>query len=216
VFYCTADALATVRGGITMITTVPGLHYLPDYLSGEEQERLLAVIDQHPWLADLKRRVQHYGYRYDYKRRTVDRSMFLGPLPQWAVTLAGRFMDEGWTPGLPDQLFVNEYLPGRGIASHIDCVPCFGDPVLAISLGSPCVMLFGHPHTGVQVPVLIEPGSLYVMQGEARYQWKHGIMARKSDGYSGRRFQRGRRISLTFRTVIQQAFNTIAKEAGHG
>jgi alkylated DNA repair dioxygenase AlkB len=77
-------------------------------------------------------------------------------------------------------------------------------------------MLFWHPRTGVQVPILIEPGSLYVMQGEARYQWKHGIMARKSDVYSGRRIQRGRRISLTFRTVIQQAFNPTAKEAGHG
>jgi alkylated DNA repair dioxygenase AlkB len=177
---------------ITTFATVPGLHYLRDYLSGREQEQLLAIIDRQPWLTDLKRRVQHYGFRYDYKRRTVDHSMFLGLLPQWAIAMADRFVDEDWAPQLPNQLIVNEYLPSQGIASHMDCEPCFGDPIMAISLGSPCVMLFGHPRTGVQVPVLIEPGSLYVMQGEARYQWKHGIMARKSDVYSGRRFQRGR------------------------
>jgi alkylated DNA repair dioxygenase AlkB len=201
---------------ITTIAIVPGLHYLPDYLGGEEQERFLAVIDQHPWLAYLKRRVQHYGYRYDYKRRTVDRAMYLGPLPQWAVALAGRFVDEGWTPRPPDQLIVNEYAPGQGIASHVDCVSCFGDFILAISLGSPCVMLFTHPPSGMQVPLLLEPGSLYVMQGEARYQWRHGIPSRKTDLYGQGRIQRRRRVSMTFRTVIQEAFSTTAKEAGHG
>ena len=199
-----------------MITTVPGLNYLPHYLSGEEQEQLLAIIDRKPWLTDLKRRVQHYGYRYDYRRHTVDRSLFLGPLPQWAVALAGRFVDEGWTPRPPDQLIVNEYAPGQGIAMHVDCVPWFGDPILVVSLGSPCVMLFSLPRTGRRLPLLLEPGSLYVMQGKARYEWEHGIMARKSDVYSGRRFQRGRRLSLTFRTMLQQAFNTTAKEVVHG
>jgi alkylated DNA repair dioxygenase AlkB len=198
------------------VATVPGLHYVRDYLSQQEQAQLLIVADRNPWMQDLKRRVQHYGYRYDYKRRTVHRSMFLGPLPGWVVPLVEWLVHDGWAPLPPDQLILNEYLPGQGIASHIDCVPCFGDPILAISLGSPCTMLFSHLRTGVQVPVLIEPGSLYVMQGEARYQWKHGIMARESDVYSGHRFQRGRRISLTFRTVIQQAFNITAKEAGHG
>ena len=207
----TTDKITT-----SAVATVPGLHYVRDYLSQQEQAQLLIIVDRHPWLRDLKRLVQHYGYRYDYKRRMAPRSMFLGPLPVWVVTLIERLVHDGWAPLPPDQLISNEYMPGQGIASHIDCVPCFGDPILAISLGSPCVMLFGHPRTGVQVPVLIEPGSLYVMQGEGRYQWKHGIMARKSDVYSGRRIQRGRRISLTFRTVIQQAFNPTAKEAGHG
>jgi len=29
--------------------------------------------------------VQHYGYRYDYKARTIDHSMRLGELPQWVT-----------------------------------------------------------------------------------------------------------------------------------
>jgi alkylated DNA repair dioxygenase AlkB len=119
------------------IATVPGLHYLPDGLNDEEQEQLLAIIDRRPWLTDLKRRVQHYGYRYDYKRRTVDRSMFLGPLPHWAIELGKRFVKEGWAPRLPDQLIINGYLPGQGIASHIDCIPASVIPFLGSALEPP-------------------------------------------------------------------------------
>src|SRR5919109_421374 len=36
------------------------------------------------------------------------------------------------------------------------------------------------PRTAMRVPLLLEPGSLYVMRDVARYQWKHGIMACKS------------------------------------
>jgi hypothetical protein len=36
-------------------------------------------------------------------------------------------------------------------------------------------------------------------------RWQHGIPARKSDLHNGRRVQRGRRVSLTFRTVVLQA-----------
>ena len=35
---------------------------------------------------------------------------------------------------------VNEYLPGQGIAQHVDCVPCFGGTVASLSLLSPCTM----------------------------------------------------------------------------
>ncbi|MCC7449354.1 MAG: alpha-ketoglutarate-dependent dioxygenase AlkB [Anaerolineae bacterium] len=179
---------------------VPGLHYVPNYLNQTDQARLIAVIEQQPWLSDLKRRVQHYGYRYDYTRRTVDSSAYLGVLPDWAAPLAERLHHDHWIAQPPDQLIVNEYQPGQGIAAHVDCVPCFGDTILSISLGSPCVMLFACADQ--RVPVLLEAGSLVVMQGAARYGWKHSIPARKSDVYEGRKIERGRRISLTFRKVI--------------
>ncbi len=53
-----------------------------------------------------------------------------------------------------------------------------------------------------QVPVLVEARSLLLMQGEARYHWQHAIPARKVDVVAGTRIVRGRRISLTFRSVI--------------
>jgi hypothetical protein len=41
------------------------LHYIKDFVSANEEAALLSAIDGEPWRQDLKRRVQHYGYRYD-------------------------------------------------------------------------------------------------------------------------------------------------------
>ena len=184
---------------------VPGLIYVAAYLSLDEQAALAATVDALPWLADLKRRVQHYGYRYDYKSRAIDRSMFLGPLPGWAAALAERLHRDGYAPVCPDQLIVNEYQPGQGIAPHVDCLPCFGDTIISISLGSPCVMEYTHIGGGDNVPLALQPGSMVAMQGAARTAWKHGIPARKSDVVGGETITRGRRISLTFRQVLPAA-----------
>jgi hypothetical protein len=42
-----------------------GLLYAPAFIAESEEQTLLARIDREPWRKDLKRRVQHYGYRYD-------------------------------------------------------------------------------------------------------------------------------------------------------
>jgi len=67
------------------------------------------------------------------------------------------------------------------------------------------VMVFKHLQTAATIPVLLEPGSLLVMRGEARYRWKHDIPSRKSDLYEGRTIQRLRRVSITLRTIATQA-----------
>jgi alkylated DNA repair dioxygenase AlkB len=103
---------------------------------------------------------------------------------------------------MADQVIVNEYLPGQGIGAHVDCVPCFGPAVAAVSLGSACVMDFTSPDRSSAVPVCLQPGSLCVMTGPARYEWRHAIAARKSDPAPGGRILRGRRVSVTFRTVL--------------
>jgi hypothetical protein len=42
---------------------------------------------------------------------------------------------------------------------------------------------------------------LLVLAGDARYRWRHAIPARRSDPDRG---PRGRRLSLTFRTVVRR------------
>lgn len=64
-------------------------------------------------------------------------------------------------------------------------------------------MLFSDVKQGQEVPLLIEPRSLVVMQGDARYSWKHSIPPRKKDTYEGRIIERSRRVSLTFRTILK-------------
>jgi alkylated DNA repair dioxygenase AlkB len=128
--------------------------------------------------------------------------MKIGDLPTWVLSLAERLRNEGLMPQQPDQLIVNEYLAGQGIANHVDCEPCFGDTIVSLSLGGTCVMDFIHKQTKQKIEVLLEPCSLVVLTGEARYDWTHGIQAKKSDVFKQQKFVRTTRISLTFRNVI--------------
>jgi alkylated DNA repair dioxygenase AlkB len=111
----------------------------------------------------------------------------------WVFTQLGR------------SIAVNEYLPGQGISAHVDCVPCFGPRIATLSLGAACVMLFRHPRTGARVERMLNPGSLLVLAGPARSQWRHEIPARKSDVVDGVRRARGRRVSVTFRTIVRSS-----------
>lgn len=184
------------------IKEINGLTYIPNYIDKLEITKFIDAINSEQWLSDIKRRVQHYGYKYDYKARSIDYSMFIGELPIWAKTMARRLFDEKYIDVLPDQLIINEYEPGQGIANHVDCVPCFGDTVISISLNSSCVMDFINLQTKQKIEVLLESGSLVVLSGEARHKWTHGIAQRKTDKFNGIKKARGLRISMTFRKVI--------------
>src|SRR5690606_19132330 len=136
------------------------------------------------------------------KRRAVDDSMFLGPLPSWALALATRLHTEGLMPQLADQLIVNEYTPGQGISKHIDCKPCFGPVVASLSLGGATTMVLQHGREQ-KVDLRLPVRSLLVLADDARYEWTHMIPARASDMVDGVRRARARRVSLTFRTVLR-------------
>jgi hypothetical protein len=66
-------------------------------------------------------------------------------------------------------------------------------------------MEFTNKETRQVLPLLLEPRSLVILQGDARFAWMHGIPARKTDQYQNRTIQRSRRVSLTFRKVILES-----------
>ena len=183
-----------------------GVIYEPEFLRSEECARLLADIDAQTgqWRDDLRRRVQHYGWRYDYKARAVTADMRLGPLPDFILPVAERLREGGWFAQTPDQVIVNEYEPGQGIAAHADR-DCFGPAVATLSLGDRWPMRFAPPEGagGEPLELFLDVGSMMVFTGEARTSWRHAITPRQSDpdGQGGRR-KRQRRVSVTFRTVI--------------
>lgn len=184
-------------------SAIQGLQYIEDYITEVQHDWLLARIDKHQWLNDLKRRVQHYGFKYDYRARKVNLDMHIGELPKWLKVVSEKLQKEGHTPEVADQVIVNEYLPGQGISSHIDCEPCFKDTIVSLSLGSGCVMnLTKASDKTKKIPIWLEPRSLVVLSGEARSEWLHGIAARKWDEWNGQKHERKRRVSLTFRKVI--------------
>jgi alkylated DNA repair dioxygenase AlkB len=198
-----SDSVPRQREQDHLVSVAPaGLIYLPGYITPKLEARLLDLLDAATWLDDLKRRVQHYGYRYDYKSRRIDYSMYLGPLPHWCEYYAQQLVSEGIFSSPPDQVIVNEYLPGQGIAPHIDCTPCFEDTIVSLSLGSACVMNFTQLVDPTQrYDQVLERGSAVVLQHSARFEWQHGIKPLKSDCINGQRVSRQRRVSLTFRKV---------------
>jgi len=199
--YIQEDIRLACANRLTCSALPPGAHYIPDFISQREETRLISLIDSSDWITDLKRRVQHYGYRYDYRTRGIDYSMYLGVLPQWAEYFAKELFRCGLMPIVADQVIVNEYLPGQGIAPHIDCTPCFEDSIVSISLGSDCIMNLIRPSDGTQIDIPLASRSVISLRDDARYKWQHGIKPVKSDIINDVRVARARRISLTFRKV---------------
>lgn len=182
-----------------------GLTYLEDFVDAHEEGAILDRLDRDhadEWLSDLTRRVQHYGFRYDYRARRIDSSMRLGPLPRWLEDLAMRVSQNGGFTAPADQVIINEYQPGQGISRHTDCEPCFGDMIATLSLGSDVAMRFDEIDGYARVDLRLHRRSLAVLSGPARYRWTHSIAPRKSDVFGRERVQRSRRVSLTFRSVI--------------
>ncbi len=207
---------AVTADEIRQITNkIPGLEYKLDYITKAEEADFLNWIDSQSWITDLERRVQHYGWRYDYKARKVRSDMQLGDLPAPLAKIAKKLHKDGLIADIPDQVIVNEYEPGQGIARHVDCEPCFGDTIITMSLGSGCVMEFIKAEkTGDRldvkkpakefkpIPVWLEPCSVVSMKGDSRWWWFHSIPARKSDKWKDEVYKRSHRVSLTFRKVV--------------
>lgn len=179
---------------------IQGLVYISDFISEQEEKHLIANVDKADWDNSLKRRVQHYGYKYDYTSRRVEHDAYLGALPPFLAEIGQRLCTQNLFPKIPDQCIFNEYIPGQGISDHIDCIPCFDEAIASLSLGGGAIMQF--KHRDQKEEVYLEPRSLIILSNDARYQWSHGIPARKSDNVNGIKLPRTRRISLTFRNVI--------------
>jgi hypothetical protein len=173
---------------------IPGLRYIADYITAGQEASLADEIDRLPWDTTWNRRRQPYGGAYGGTRQTAP------PIPEWGRRLADRMFREGLTDRLFDQILVNEYLPGQGIAMHRDYEP-YDRTVASLSLLSDCVMDFLRVQDRHRESLLLERRSLIVLTDDARYDWEHGIARRKSDVWEGARRLRARRLSITFRSL---------------
>jgi alkylated DNA repair dioxygenase AlkB len=174
-----------------------GLELRENYISIDDERNLIENIDKGHWSTTLKRRTQHFGFEYDYKKRNVHQLNQSQPLPNWCFSLTTRLSQEIFHR-VPEQLIINEYQPGQGISKHIDA-PVFGEPIVSLSLGSHCVMIFTLKECRFEI--LLPPRSLLILRSESRWNWTHEIPPRKSDKINGRIMKRTRRISLTFRLL---------------
>jgi alkylated DNA repair protein alkB family protein 8 len=211
---------------------IPGLLLIPNFISKDEQTTLLSLIDSAPWEHLAKRRVQHWGKNFKYDIRGVDPNEPAVPFPPQIASIASRI--ENIPPPPPstttttdtpavlplcpsplDQLTVNEYSPGVGLAPHVDTHSAFEGAIVSLSLAGPTVMVLrkeidvdidgngkreemekeeenrGIDHQNhnqnhmLQKSLFLPPRSLLILGGEARYAWQHYIPHRKSDEVVG-------------------------------
>jgi alkylated DNA repair dioxygenase AlkB len=173
-----------------------GLAYCPNFLSDFEEAELIAWIDAHPWNVEYSRRRQFYGRSYlDPHVETMVPSLF--------QILAKRLYDEGFVTAPPDHVLINEYKPGQGIAAHLDEMPHPASQVVTISLLDTYPMEFARIGTEEKFEQWLERRSVAVMSGASRIDWTHEIIKRKADVVQGGgRRMRGRRVSITYRTML--------------
>ncbi|XP_068664043.1 alkylated DNA repair protein ALKBH8 homolog isoform X2 [Aristolochia californica] len=124
-----------------------------------------------------------------------------------------------WREPLFDQLIVNVYQAGEGICGHTDLLR-FDDGIAIVSLESACVMHFTQVGRGdcvddnvkqdkeicsiLKVPVLLSPGTLVLMSGEARYIWKHEINRMQGcQVWEGVELEQKKRTSVTLRKLCR-------------
>ena len=183
---------------------IKGLYYYPNFLTQEEGQILMKEVessqDWHGVTSNPKsRRVIQYGYIYSYTGEPLRQAT---PIPATYSHIIKKLEE---VPLLKeekssfDQLLINEYLSGQGIAAHTDNIKQFGPIIACITLGSGVEIEF--TKDGVTQYIYVQPNSLYIMSGDARYVWKHEIRKRKSDEVNVLNIPRKKRISLTLRSV---------------
>ena len=170
-----------------------GFLYQPDFLNDNEERELLRAIegenfeafDFHGYTA--KRRTIEYGLEYDFGTRKATPTR---PFPEFLFSLRHRAAAlANLTAHDLVEGMILQYPPGAPIGWHRDA-PQFG-VVIGISLLNPARMrLKPYRKEGKIISVNLEPRSIYVLRGSARWQWQHSIPAMERMRYS-----------ITFRTL---------------
>jgi alkylated DNA repair protein (DNA oxidative demethylase) len=172
-----------------------GLSYVEDFISEDEEQSLLTVLDAMEFHEltmrgqTARRTVRHFGLGYAYESGEVAPT---DPLPEELAWLRERCaaLIERDAEDLV-QVLVTRYPEGAGIGWHRDA-PMFGSRIAGVSLRAPCRMRFQRTLRGERSVAAIElaPRSAYVLSGKARWSWQHSIPATKDLRYS-----------MTFRTL---------------
>jgi alkylated DNA repair dioxygenase AlkB len=161
---------------------VAGFEYHPDFVSARECAQLLDAIAAMPLVQaqykqfTARRRVAHFGGRYDYSSNELLPS---GPLPDMLIPLRERIAAAaGIEPQTFTHAMIAEYQPGVQLGWHRD-VPDF-ELVAGVSLGSTARLQF-RPYPPQELSrkhyfnALLDPGSLYLLRGPARWEWQHRV-----------------------------------------
>lgn len=206
---------------IVQETPVPGLTVHQDFITPREEQNILAFLNNPSncnWRTDLRRRTMHFGGTYclmppNGENPTAKPQILQAPpIPEELNWLIQRMVDAHVFANneRPQYCIINEYTGNLGISAHTENFQ-FAEPVVGLSLLSPCPMRFHElrklcdgsvrsgkagraERSGRREDVRMSGRSLLVMRGESRWKWQHEIV-RSGKG----RDRNWKRVSLTFR-----------------
>lgn len=185
--------------------SVPGLRYGPEFLTATEEAALLAHIAaldlrQAQYKSyQAKRRIVSYGGRYDYDRNELLPS---GVVPEFLHPLRARIA--AWVSVAPEDFthaLIAEYAPGTPLGWHRD-VPDF-ELIAGVSLAGPGHLRFRPYPPGHSRQILhlhVQPRSIYILRGAARWEWQHSVVPSPVLRYS-----------ITFRTLRAAGETTLPR-----
>jgi len=177
--------------GEAPVAAIEGLRYEREFLTRTEEDELLRIV-QGFQLHEMRykeytarRRGISFGGSYDFDSHRLRPG---APLPEVLHPLRERVA--AWMDMAPEDfthMLLSEYRPGTPLGWHRD-VPDFED-IVGVSLHSSAVMqLRPYPPASASAPaslqLLIEPRSIYMLRGTARWAWQHSIAPTEALRYS--------------------------------
>ena len=184
--------LLMLQSELFAASTLPqGMEYRRDFISAEEEQVLLALIQALP-LTEAKyqqytarRRTVNFGAGYDFSHQRATPAPTLPGELHWLRERAATWA--GLEPTQFVQALVAEYRMGTPLGWHRD-VPDY-EVIVGISLaGVGRLRLRPYPwspqHKRDIINVELEPRSAYILRGAARWKWQHQVPPTKTLRYS--------------------------------
>jgi alkylated DNA repair dioxygenase AlkB len=114
-----------------------------------------------------------------------------------------RLIEGDHIPYSPRQMTINYYEPNEGLRPHTDNPTVIKEWIVGFSLLSSCVIDFtSNTDPNKSFHYLLHPGSVMIQQGDARYNWQHGISPHTTHRLGHTIIKRSYRISLQFSDFV--------------
>lgn len=156
-----------------------GLEFREEFVTAAEEAALIehaARLDFKPFQFqgwEGKRETISFGWRYDFNEARMHAAP---PIPEFLLPLRERAAKFARLPAASfEQALVIRYGPGAGIGWHRDR-PVF-ETVFGLSLGSRAPLRFRRRRDRGFDRFTLDaaPRSAYLLTGEVRHEWEHGI-----------------------------------------
>jgi alkylated DNA repair dioxygenase AlkB len=168
-----------------------GFSYVVDFLSVDEEQRLLKFIDSVELRSmifqgfEAKRKVASFGFDYSFDRRQLTKGIEIPAELAWLIHKVANYISID--ANAIAELLITEYPVGSVINWHRDAPPF--DVIAGVSLLSDCLFKL-RPHDKAKqtrkatVSFPVERRSIYVMSGISRNEWQHCTAPVKEVRYS--------------------------------